>query len=254
MADLSTLGWDDGAGWEKEAGSWLVAALMGKPGSSFSQAELEGIRPGEKTQGRVAADPRAAYTLVSSLGGWTIPANSTRGETTAAAQKDDAKLKVQLLSLQPTFHSQGYRSSPHFTLIAHDAGPVSLQPIRGSSQNQAFGGGDLQGFNSFYGWNVVQRPLHSGSLGLRRHITADGKRAVPQWSRRWDGHCKKKDIFLTWDTRLLWVFTEIWGLGFVLIPWIILSMTWCLITPSAFSTLQEKSPASSSFTALSCRL
>lgn len=99
MADLSTLGWDDAAGWEKEAGSWLVAALKGKPGSSFSQAELEGIKPGEKTQGRVAADPRAAYTLVSSLGGWTIPANSTRGETTAVVQNNEAKSSSCLYTL-----------------------------------------------------------------------------------------------------------------------------------------------------------
>lgn len=99
MADLSTLGWDDGAGGEKEAGSGLVAALKGKPDSSFSQAELEGIKPGEKTQGRVAADPRAAYTLVSSLGGWIIPANSTRGETTAVVQKDEAKSSSCLYTL-----------------------------------------------------------------------------------------------------------------------------------------------------------
>lgn len=100
MADLSTLGGDDGADdGEKEAGSWLVAALKGKPGFSFSQAELEGLKPGEKTQGRVAADPRAAYTLVSSLGGWTIPANSTRGETTAAVQEDEAKSSSCLYNL-----------------------------------------------------------------------------------------------------------------------------------------------------------
>lgn len=77
MADLSWLGWDDGEGREKEAGSWLVAGL--KPGFSFSQAELEGIKPGENTQGRTAADPRAAYTLVLSLEGWMIPAREHKG-------------------------------------------------------------------------------------------------------------------------------------------------------------------------------
>lgn len=43
------------------------------PGFSFSQAEPEGDKPGENTQGRVTSDPTAAYTLVLSLDGWTIP-------------------------------------------------------------------------------------------------------------------------------------------------------------------------------------
>lgn len=42
-------------------------------GCSFSHRDEEGVNPGEKTQGRWTADPTAAYTLVSSVGGWIMP-------------------------------------------------------------------------------------------------------------------------------------------------------------------------------------
>lgn len=43
------------------------------PGWSFCQSGSEGFEPAENTQGRLTADPRAAYTLVVSLDGWMIP-------------------------------------------------------------------------------------------------------------------------------------------------------------------------------------
>lgn len=70
-ADLSegVLKDDEDGGKEKRLGS----GLKKDPDFRFSQARLVGIKPGEKTQGSVAADPRAAYTLVLWLGGLMIP-------------------------------------------------------------------------------------------------------------------------------------------------------------------------------------
>lgn len=72
-ADLSQGSWEDSEDVEKEAGRRSGVGLKINPGFSFSQIELEGIKPGENTQGSVTADPTAAYTLVLSLDGWMIP-------------------------------------------------------------------------------------------------------------------------------------------------------------------------------------
>lgn len=73
LADLSQGTWEDVEDSEKEGGKWPTTVLKREPGFSFSQTGPEGFRPGVNTQGSVAADPTAAYTLALSLGGWTIP-------------------------------------------------------------------------------------------------------------------------------------------------------------------------------------
>lgn len=70
-ADISEVVLKDDEDGEKE--KRLGSGLKKDRGFRFSQTRLVGIKPGEKTQGSVAADPRAAYTLVLSLGGWMIP-------------------------------------------------------------------------------------------------------------------------------------------------------------------------------------
>lgn len=73
VADLSKVGREDG---EKERR--LGTDFKRDPGLSFSQTGLEGIKPGENTQGSVTADFTAAYTLVLSLGGWMIPVRESK--------------------------------------------------------------------------------------------------------------------------------------------------------------------------------
>lgn len=59
---------------KKEGGKRSGVSLEKKEaGCSFSHRDEEGVNPGEKTQGRWTADPTAAYTLVSSVGGWIMP-------------------------------------------------------------------------------------------------------------------------------------------------------------------------------------
>lgn len=43
------------------------------PGFTLSQSGEEGIKSEEKRHGSMTADPTAAYTLVLSSDGWTIP-------------------------------------------------------------------------------------------------------------------------------------------------------------------------------------
>lgn len=86
VADLSKVGREDG---EKERR--LGTDFKRDPGLSFSQTGLEGIKPGENTQGSVTADSTAAYTLVLSLGGWMIPVRESkrRFKKKSAIEKDE---------------------------------------------------------------------------------------------------------------------------------------------------------------------
>lgn len=49
------------------------AVLYREPNSFFSQTVSSGLKAAEKTQGRVTAEPTAAYTLVPSSRGVIIP-------------------------------------------------------------------------------------------------------------------------------------------------------------------------------------
>lgn len=73
LADLSHRWWDEKVDEANEGGRRPGADLERNPVLSLSQRGSEGIKPGENTQGRVTADPTAAYTLVLSVDGWTIP-------------------------------------------------------------------------------------------------------------------------------------------------------------------------------------
>lgn len=77
LTDMSQGSWEENEDGEK-AGRRPRAKLKWDPGFSFSQLGEDGAKSVEKTQGRVAADPTAAYTLVLSSGGWTIPLREIR--------------------------------------------------------------------------------------------------------------------------------------------------------------------------------
>lgn len=88
-ADLSDFLLKDDEDGEKE--KRLGSGLKKDPGFRLSQTSLVGIKPGEKAQGSVAADPRAAYTLVLSLGGWMIPVRACKRRIlgTVAKEKEE---------------------------------------------------------------------------------------------------------------------------------------------------------------------
>lgn len=92
----------DGEDGEKEAGRRPGAGLLKPdPGFSFSQAELDGIKPEENTQGSVTSDPTAAYTLVLSLDGWMIP--ERKGEIKDKIIRTSAVKKLNQRSVSRSF-------------------------------------------------------------------------------------------------------------------------------------------------------
>lgn len=68
-------------------------------GFSFSQTGLDGIKPGENTQGSVTADPTAAYTLVLSMDGWTIPVREKKSLRPSAVNKDETNSLIYFSTL-----------------------------------------------------------------------------------------------------------------------------------------------------------
>lgn len=72
--------WSQG---EKD-GRLLMFRSIGFPTPTFSQDVVLGLNPAEKTQGRVTADPTAAYTMVLSLGGLMIPVDEKKGNKTTS--------------------------------------------------------------------------------------------------------------------------------------------------------------------------